>query len=158
MDSHALAWTRCCLMEGMSPGAICFQHADLAHRPKHEARHVGTRFDRGPMALPPSRYWNDTISPLPLSEPRVSTWLPPTRALAVTSPSVRLSAASLPRPSRPSTKILPEKPPITTRRLKQTLIGSRGPFRPRVAPVQEHKVKTPNSFQFSPANASSARG
>ena len=50
---------------------ICFKRVDLAHRARHEARHIRTRFDPGPMPLPCSRYWSHAISPLPPTEPRL---------------------------------------------------------------------------------------
>jgi hypothetical protein len=49
----------------------------------------------------------------------------------------------------PSTKIVPENPPIAAdhRPSAQTLINRvHGPLRPPVVLVQEHKAKAPNSF------------
>lgn len=77
---------------------ICCRHVDLAHRPKHEARHVRTRFDPDPMrrCLSHARGTGATLSHLCRQASLDYVHLLPTRALAVTSPSVRLSAASDP--------------------------------------------------------------
>ena len=144
-------------MEGMSPG-IYFRHVDLAHRPKHEARHVRTRFDPDPMrrCLSHARGTGATLSHLCRQASLDYVHLLPTRALAVTSPSVRLSAASDPSSEhseqRKSLRRSRRSRDLSPRLRQNTLIGSKEVRPVHVRPLSRNtKSKHRTAHQFSPA-------